>query len=475
MQFKVLSHAGLLVTSANGKKLVCDPWLVGSSYWRSWWNYPPVSREAITNLQPDVIYLTHIHWDHFHGPSLELFDKNTRIVVPKGNYSRNKDDLRTLGFKNVIELKHGESYHIDTDFDIYSYQFGVFLDSAVLIDCDGQKLLNLNDSKHMGGTLKQIVSNHKPIDFVFRSHSSANSRMSYELIDKPGEIEDDIDRYVQDFANTAKAVGARYAIPFASNHCHLHKDSWKYNPLVQTPVMVQNYFKKHQISQPNLVVMVSGDSYEANDDRFDLNPTDWFTNRQQHLEQYLADNSEKLNQFYQEEEDTKINKKVVDKYFGNLAAKIPFFFKNRLKNTAFTYILGNGDHVGYVFNINVATGEVTQIPSETELNFQDFPIQIRTTTFIFKRCIAFRIFSHMSIGKRVFYELHSKDKGKMELLNLIFNLDEYDMLPLNRLFTQRSLETWRLRWREIGLYLSLLKDKIIYRKLDFSKYLKPIR
>ena len=60
MKFTVLSHASLLVESKNGKKLLFDPWLIGSSYWRSWWNYPPVKRELIENLIPDVIYITHI-------------------------------------------------------------------------------------------------------------------------------------------------------------------------------------------------------------------------------------------------------------------------------------------------------------------------------------------------------------------------------------------------------------------------------
>ncbi len=474
MKFQVLSHAAMLVQSNGGKKLVCDPWLVGSSYWRSWWNYPPVKREAITDLRPDVIYITHIHWDHFHGPSLELFDKQTLIVVPKGNYSRNKDDLYSLGFKNVIELKHGESHQIEPGFKITSYQFGIFLDSAVLIECDGQKLLNLNDSKHMGPTLKQIVNTHKPINFVFRSHSSANSRMSYELTDKPEVIEDDINKYIRDFADTAIAVGAKYAIPFASNHCHLHKDSWKYNELVQTPKMVENYFKEHNITKTQLKVMVSGDSYDASTSTFDLSDKDWFTDRKQHLDEYLERSSEKLNQFYEEEARTKINIKMVEKHFKGLSERIPFFLKRRLKNVWFTYILTNGDKVGYIFEINVAEGIVREQPNTTEISFEKFPIQIHTTTFIFKRCIGFKIFSHMSIGKRVFYKLHSKQKPKMELLNTIFNLDEYDMLPIANLFSSRSLETWRLRWREIWLYVLLVKDKLIYRKLDFSKYLRPI-
>ncbi len=39
MKFTIVSHAGLLVESA-GTSLMMDPWIVGSCYWRSWWNYP---------------------------------------------------------------------------------------------------------------------------------------------------------------------------------------------------------------------------------------------------------------------------------------------------------------------------------------------------------------------------------------------------------------------------------------------------
>jgi len=471
MKFTVLSHASLLVESNNGKKLLCDPWLIGSSYWRSWWNYPPVKRELIENLIPDVVYITHIHWDHFHGPSLEKFPKDTKIIVPKGNYDRNKKDLINLGFNNVHELKHGESYKIDDDFEITSYQFGVFLDSAVLISCDNARLLNLNDSKHMGPTLNQIVKNHNPIDFIFRSHSSANSRMSYQFIDEDNTHSDDNEKYIEDFFCTAMATGAKYAIPFASNHCHLHKDSWHYNNFVQTPLAVKDYFSQKE-TNIELKIMVSGDSWDTNKG-FEIENHDFFTNREQRLSEYRAKNQEKLDAFYKQEDNTKINKKLVERYYKDLSKRIPYFVKKKIKNTFFTYVLHTHARPAYIFNINISEGKVNLIDKETDLDFDNYPIQIHTTAFIFLRCIGFKIFSHMSIGKRVFYKLKKKDEGKMQMVNLIYNLEEYDMLPISRIFSKRSIETWTLRWREIFLYFMLVKDKLIHKKIDFKKYLKP--
>ncbi|OQP62567.1 hypothetical protein A3860_28155 [Niastella vici] len=471
MEFKILSHAGLLIKNKPGKSLICDPWLIGSSYWRSWWNYPPVSPALINSLRPDFIYLTHIHWDHFHGDSLKKFPARTLIIIPKGNYTRMKDDLFYLGYKNIIELKHGERLQLDTNFSITSYQFWMFLDSALLIECDGVKLLNLNDSKHMGGTLRQITRRHKPIDFVFRSHSSANERLSYEIVDEPGATVDDLERYIKEFAQTAKATKARYAIPFASNHCHLHKDSFHFNRYIQHPLLVADYFKQQQIQSPALKVMVSGDSWSS-ETGFSISDKDWFTNREVLLAEYLQQQSESLEKFYRQEKETVIDYKVVTEYFKRFSASLPFFIRRYFRKVQFTYVLSAGDHTRYIYNINISTGRVVELPDDTPLDHTTYPIQIHTTAFIFLRGIEFKIFSHMCIGKRVFYKVTSTHKKYMEALNLVFNAYEYDLLPVQKLFTGRSLESWLMRWREIVLYMQFGRDLLFYRKLEIEKYLK---
>ncbi|NCX94902.1 MAG: hypothetical protein EBX41_00585 [Chitinophagia bacterium] len=470
MMFKVLSHAGLLVEH-NNVTLICDPWILGSCYWRSWWNYPPVSKELVNSLKPNFIYLTHIHWDHFHGPSLEKFDKNTPFIVPKGNYSRIKVDLVKLGFKNVIELKHGETYKLTDNFTITSYQFGIFLDSAALIEADGVKLLNLNDSKHMGSTLKQIVDKHYPIDFVFRSHSSANSRLSYHIFDKPEEKTDDIQKYIEDFACTVRASGARYAVPFASNHCHLHKDTYSFNHYIQDPALVKKYFEANNITTPKLQVMLSGDSW-SKETGFSISDKDWFTEKEKILEEYRNEYAEKLNTFYQKEERTKLPFKVMQNYFKKLADATPGFIRSRFKGQKFTYVLRLTDDKHLLFDVDFYNGEVTELTSYSD---EANPIQIHTTAYIMQQCIVFNIFSHMSIGKRVFYRVRSDKKKYMEMLNTVFNLYEYDIIPLKNNFSDRSIETWRLRWRELFLYSALAKDKVLTGKMDMKKYLKPYK
>ena len=131
MEFKILSHAGLLVKNKPGKSLICDPWLIGSSYWRSWWNYPPVSPALINSLHPNFIYLTHIHWDHFHGPSLRPYDKQIQILIPQDRYDRMARDLRAMGFKNVAAVPHGREVVLGSELAIRPYMFLPMTDTAL--------------------------------------------------------------------------------------------------------------------------------------------------------------------------------------------------------------------------------------------------------------------------------------------------------------------------------------------------------
>ncbi len=465
MEFKVLSHAGLLVQNQN-HSLICDPWLVGSCYWRSWWNYPPVSEELIASLNPDFIYLTHIHWDHFQGPSLRRLGKDKTILVPKGNYDRIVRDLHNMGFHHVIELSHGKTFQINEKFKITSYQFGFFLDSALLIEVDNHVLLNLNDSKHMGGTLKQIIDNHPPVDFVFRSHSSANSRLCYEIINHPEMPVDDINSYIENFALTARATGAKYAIPFASNHCHLHPDVVRFNKLVQTPRLVEQYFKLQHIDSPEVKVMLSGDSFSS-ESGFHIDPYDWFENRDEKIQLYLKENNEKLEKQAEKETRVGVNIDQLKDFFRKFSSKITFVIKLAFKKNPIVWVLAQGD-AKYYYEVNLYDGKVRVL---TSINDFDNPIQVHTTAFLMRQCIAQLLFSHLPISKRVTYRATKNKVKYIKRMNLLFNLYEHDMLPLRRILTWRSIKAWSLRWREIWLYACLTKDLLFHKKLSFSKYL----
>ena len=109
--------------------LICDPWLAGSTYWRSWWNFPEStnldSLLDIWSQQENLfIYITHLHWDHFHGPTLRRILENAKIAI---SYSQTPE-LRLKRFgkfinkKYIKEIKHASSMNFQKNLSILSFQ-----------------------------------------------------------------------------------------------------------------------------------------------------------------------------------------------------------------------------------------------------------------------------------------------------------------------------------------------------------------
>lgn len=496
MRFQILSHAGLAVYGAH-KTLVCDPWLVGSCYWRSWWNYPPTPPSLIRELRPDVIYLTHIHWDHFHGPSLRRFSQDTPILVPKGNYDRIRRDLNRMGFHRVSELRHGQSVDLDADFRVTSYQFGVFLDSALVIECEGVVMLNANDAKFMGAPLGQILRRHPRIDFVLRSHSSANSSSCFEVVDRPAaDVEPAVDRpgrfdrarvlqgrgldimnrpsdgvsqtavHVREFADFAKASGARYAIPFASNHCHLHRDVYAFNEFVQTPAAVAEHFRQQNIADPQLQIMAPGDSW-SKEEGFRLSEVDLFVDRMARLAAYQESKRCVLERYYEREARAVVRLAEVQSYFRRFCAACPYLLRRSFRKKPLIYVLWAGDR-RTVFLVNLGTRDVQELETIPE----NAEIVIVTTTLIMRQCLKLGLFSHLGLSRRVRYRFTSRSSRDVQRLILLFSLYEHDWLPVRRAFKPRVLETYALRWREVYLYLQWLRDIALRGQIDLGSYLR---
>jgi UDP-MurNAc hydroxylase len=452
VQFKILSHACMQVDS-KGKTLLTDPWLLGSCYWRSWWNYPPVRPELFADLQPDAVYLTHIHWDHFHGPSLKKFSPDTLILIPYDRSTRCRRDLEQMGFRNIIELRHGKPFDLAPDFRLTSYQFSYWGDSALVIETDQVTMLNANDAKFMGGPLDQITRRHKPFDFAFRSHSSANDRICWEYTEDGGQRrEEDPITYTRSFFNFMENVKPRYAVPFASNHCHLHRDVYELNSFVQTPYDVKEYIdSRGGFSSSELQIMVSGDSWNS-ESGFDIQENDYFERRPEHLERYRKENADKLEKTYQREEKTRVRFEQFKRYFERFIGVVPGIVRKSFKGKPIVFKAVAGDDSD-LFLLDLHRGQVAEI---TPNELPEDPIVFETTGLILRHAMAVNMFSHIGISKRVVYRSSRENAQYLGRLNTLLAAYEYEVLPLERLFSLRTAKVYLRRWREILVYAQVL-------------------
>jgi UDP-MurNAc hydroxylase len=487
MYFRVLSHAGLEVTSRD-QSLLIDPWLIGSTYWRSWWNYPPVDEKLVADLQPTFIYLTHVHWDHFAGPSLRLFPKNIPILIPKEPVGRMYRDLLSMGYKNVIELEDGQAFKLAEDFHLFSYHFSPFTDSAVVVEVDGVTLFDANDAKLMGLPLKRILRRHTP-DFTFRSHSSANSRACYRFISQQqiesiltsldfdaGEAlststhRDDKEKYIQDFTDFCRSVGTGYYIPFASNQCYLHPRTYSYNQFSCTPQDVVNHFKTFEVDLlPQLRVMVSGDTYDSQTNKFQIRSSEWFSNREACLDRLRQEKSISIAKRLEEENKARFELARYAKYFASLAKLIPWPL-SKLFQKPVIYVLQTKSK-NYPLLVDFAQGKCSLIDKPSSLGKVKPQVIMYVPLLVFNDCIRQKLFSHLAISKLITYVVSPESASYSRRLSLLFNVHEYGYLPIWETLSLRFIMTWVRRWRELLLYVVIISKQLLGKKFRYSDFL----
>jgi UDP-MurNAc hydroxylase len=461
MQFTILSHAGVLIEH-GGKKLVCDPWLIGSCYWRSWWNFPEPPEELITDLRPDYIYLTHLHWDHFHGPSLKkLFDPRTVMIVPKVPTRRMVDDLQWLGFRNIVEVPHGKSIQLGDDFELYSYQFGVTVDSAIVVRGGGATLFNCNDAKFFGMPLHQIMARHPKMDFILRSHSSA-SPIPYcvenhrTLLPAGDDAEYDA---ADQFARCALYIGARYAVPFASNHCFLHRETTRFNANVTSPDVAQARYQTlaSELGRATHCVVMPPGSRWSDVEGFSIAQFD-FRRRDQYIEQCLSRHKDQLERTYSEEAAALPDFDAFKAYFAALLRAIPGPLRRRFLGPVVFRSEDSSGHNEWL--VDPIRGEVTALSTRSS-NTVVFEVNPK----VLNDCVAHRMFAVWGASKRV--RIHLPEAASLKKAMLWFTvLDffELDMLPLRKNLSLRALSVRARRWREAVEATRILLRRLILRQ-----------
>jgi UDP-MurNAc hydroxylase len=460
MKFGILSHAGLTVEH-RGVSIVCDPWLVGSCYWRSWWNFPEPDPDLISALKPDFIYLTHLHWDHFHGPSLrKLFDPKTTIIVPKVCTLRMVRDLEWLGFRNVVEIPHGGSFSLGADFALHSYQFGLAVDSAAIITGGGRTLFNCNDCKFFGAPLRQIMRNHPTIDFIFRSHSSA-SPIPYCVEDYERLIPSSDMNYdsADQFARCALHVGARYAIPFASNHCFLHAETRGFNSKATTPELAHRCFSllADQIKTLTECVVMPPGSGWSDVDGFSVTPFD-FSQREGYVEQMLERHAGKLAEQYALESKAVGDFPAFKDHFAKLLRSIPAMIRRRyLSPVVFRVRESSGVRN---WSVDPATLEVSETESTAPKT-----IVFEVHAAVINDCARLKMFSVWTASKRLkIYLPSSASLAQANLWMTVLDLYEVDLLPLRKNLSPRALGVRLRRWREPLEVAKILMRRIFLRR-----------
>jgi L-ascorbate metabolism protein UlaG (beta-lactamase superfamily) len=221
MLIRYIGHASIAIETA-GIRILCDPWWSGPAYTGQWYPYP-LPAPAPADAAPDYVYLSHAHEDHLHVPTLSTIQRSATLLIPRFPDTGLRDFLRSLGFRRVVELGHGQTRQLAPGVECTLYINKD--DSLLVLQSGGRTLVNGNDALHASARhvidhfCEQIVARHGRADTLLLGYGGASWFPNcMQLTDAPAY--DAVQRehvFAQNFAYIARQLGARMALPFAAS------------------------------------------------------------------------------------------------------------------------------------------------------------------------------------------------------------------------------------------------------------------
>ncbi|HVN68239.1 MAG TPA: MBL fold metallo-hydrolase [Candidatus Binatia bacterium] len=450
MEFRIVSHACLDVT-ARGKRLVIDPWLNEPTYWSSWWHAPPpVFGPDI--FSADYVYVTHWHFDHFDPKTLRKFGKQTTAIVAKFPISGLGTQLREMGFGEVVELNHGETLELADGFSFTSYQVSFQDDSVAVIEADGTVLVDLNDAKPLPSLWKKFRAKYPDVDFMLRSHSPAWSYPTrYTFEDPADRLPVDSRTYMEAFVAAAQQLNPRYAVPFASGICHLHREVRDENRFLVSAPEMRAYFEANagRVPHSRLTIMPVGSSWSS-ESGFALTDA-IIEDVVAYAEQRAAAESERLEKTYRSEETKAVSFDDFSKYF-NKFFKATRLLRPLIRNTRWVFTIDKPQEEYWCVDFGRATIE------QRDRMPQEYDSLVTVSAAVLSGSLRNDVFTNVDISKR--WRVHIKKGSAMRhfvLTNLLL-LYEAEYLSPKRLFS----------WRFITGYARRLPEVVDYARMAFT-------
>jgi len=452
MKFTVIGHACLFIET-GAERILVDPWLAGSCYWRSWWHFPPNTNLRPEFFEPDYVYVSHHHFDHFHYPSLRRISKKAQILVPRFGVDVSPGEMQHLGFERVRELPHGKILTLSSGTRLASYQYGPD-DSALIVERNGVVLADMNDCKIKGPAIGPMLKAFGSPTFLFKSHSFAQAYPNCYSFTDPADAglmtrED----FLETFIGAIRELRPRYAVPFASMVAFLHPESRQCNMYaVRSPEVAEAVSKSDVAASTQAVLMVPGDSWSS-ETGFALKQHDYFDRQDEWIERLARDAAAKIAAEEAEERALTLTFDAFEKHFGGFLRSLPPLIHLVLRRPM-VFLVPTDSQPYWVLDFR--TRRVTRQSSPPA----NYAAIVRIGDGILADAIAKNVVAFVHISMRIRIELASGGVQTDFLFWGLLSLRELGYFPLHSMLTPRAARVlWRRRAEAWGFARSLMTRK----------------
>lgn len=292
-----LGHAGWLYEDED-IKCVFDPWSNKTgAFFDSWYPFPDNSKvdffSSLSDL--DFLYISHAHEDHLVAETLNLIDKNVKVLIADFKEKTTLQKLLKLGFTNIEELPQGKDIDIKgAKIKIVKSEGFMENDSCIIFEKNNRTILNLNDCHIDFIELKKHTSN---VDVLLLQSSNAiwwPCNYDYEEGTKNSYGKLKRDNLLNRSLKYCEVLDPKMTIPNAGPPIFKSKkmEKWNFNrdkswnPFC-TSKEASEYFSKNKI---NSDFMVPGESIQLSDCKINRNEKfrdEVYSNLEQYTKEYL--------------------------------------------------------------------------------------------------------------------------------------------------------------------------------------------
>jgi len=242
VQVTFLGHAGMYIQTRHGTVL-CDPFF-NSAYFGSWFPFPANDALDVTPFEnPDYLYLSHTHLDHFDATYLaEHVSKATTVLLPDHPLGLVEKGMRGLGFTNFVQTRNAQPLDVDglrvMITSLVSPADGPLGDSGICLNDGEVTIFNQNDSRPVEF---EALADFGPYDAHFLQYSGA---IWYPMVYRfPQRMKDALSSkkrttQMERALRYAKQIGAPHIIPSAGPPCFLDDELWYLNDFDRDPANV---------------------------------------------------------------------------------------------------------------------------------------------------------------------------------------------------------------------------------------------
>ncbi len=234
MRITGLGHAGMFIETTGGS-ILCDP-VLGPSFFGSWFPFPDNRGLDWERFgKADFLYISHRHRDHFDPALLERYvPKDIRVLLPAYPTDELEQDIRALGYTNIIYTQPGEVLTFDGGLTLMVTPLrapsdGPIGDSSLSVDDGTASILNQNDSHPLD--LESLLSFSKPDAYFTQVSGAIWWPMVYDL---PLESKQHFAQLKRDAQNKRamyyiEKVDAPHVFPMAGPPMFLREELFRYN------------------------------------------------------------------------------------------------------------------------------------------------------------------------------------------------------------------------------------------------------